>query len=180
MRALRSAVLLVLGLALFVWLVANPIADVVATAHLQHLALRIVADTDVPAVAAAARSARGEIVSALEKRGVTVSPEAARTDGSLELVLTVHAYERCGGSVEDGVLENVELALRDPTPGDPPRGGGSRPPRWSRATPLAVVPRGAALPVEDQVRALVAEFVREERLPARPSVPFNPRHLGWR
>ncbi len=182
MKTLRNALLLVLGLALFVWLIANPIADAIATAHLQHLRLRIVADTDLPGVVAAAHACRADIVAVLEGHGVRVSPEAAGQDGSLELVLTVHGYDRCGGVGSAGreLLENVELALCDPRGGKAAEGPDSCAPMWSRATPLARVPAGAALPVRDQARWLVARFFAEEHLPARPSVPVNPRHLGWR
>ena len=181
MKAIGAAVLAVVGVALFVWLVANPIADAIAMAHLRHLSLTVEADTDVPDVVAAANAARGDIVATLQSHGVQVSPDASRRDGSLELVLTVHGYDRCGdaASTRGVLLENVELRLCDPAPAGRPALAGTCVPRWSRATPLACVPRGAAPPVRDQVRELLAWFVEDEHLPTHPAVPFNPRHLGW-
>jgi hypothetical protein len=175
MRNLLQALVIVAGVALFVWLVANPIADVVARTRLERLKLEIVADTDLPAVATEAGAAGDEIVKALEVSGVRVTKESADARRPMEMVLTVHAYARCGGKgagAED-VLEDAELSLYDPS-------GAGAAPQWSRATPLAIVPPGAPLPIRKQVRALADQFIAEHHLPARPAVPENPRHIGWR
>jgi hypothetical protein len=182
MRTLLRALLLVAGLALFVGLVANPVADLVARARLQRLDLKIVADTDQPAIAAEAYAARADVEKELKACGVQVVPVPASSRKEPELVLTVHGYFRCdgGGPAEGTLVENVELRLCGTPSGDAAAARGECADGWSRTTPLVSVPRGGPLPIRSQVLALVDEFIAEHHLPVRPAVPSNPRHIGWR
>ena len=180
MKAIGTAVLLVVGAALFVWLIANPIADAIAMARLRELHVRVAAETDSREVALAAGEARPEVVAALEGAGVHVLADApgGGTNGRPEILITVHGYARyeAGRPAAGDLLENVEIRLCAP-----PAGTRAAPctPEWWRATPLERVPPGVALPIRRQILGLVAAFIAEHRLAFRPAVPSNPRHLGW-
>ena len=180
MKAIVTALLVVAGLALFVWLIANPIADAISTARLREIRVLVEADTDSRAVALAAAEARADVVAALETAGVHVLAGSGSSDrnGHPEILITVHGYERheAGSRGPAELVENVEFRLCDP----PPAGqAGPCAPRWWRATPLERVPGGTSLPVRDRILALVAEFIADHHFPTRPAVPPNPRHLGW-
>jgi hypothetical protein len=182
MRTLRNALLLVVGVALFVGLVANPIADAIGRARLGRLGLRIVADTDLPGIADAAKAASADIETALKACGVRATTDRADSSRELELVVTVHGFARCrAGTPADGaVMESVELRLCGPPTGTAAASPDTCAPQWWRATPLVLVSRGAPLPIRNQVLGLVDEFIAEHHLPVRPEVPNNPRHIGWR
>jgi hypothetical protein len=183
MKAIGTALVVVAGLTLFVWLIANPIADAIAMARLREMHVRVEADTDSHAVALAAGEARPEVVAALENAGVHVLADApgGETNRHPEILITVHGYARnqAPGSAAGELIENVELRLCEPPAGA--RAASSAPckPAWWRATPLERVPPGSALPIKAQILGLVADFIAEHHLPTRPAVPPNPRHLGW-
>ncbi len=181
MRTLRGTLLILLGVAVLIGWIADPIGQAIAIARLQHVRLRIVTDTEVPAVAAAATGARAAVASALERYGVRVAPDGEAPRSSLELEITVHDVARCGEAGTPGApafLEEVDVRLCDvPEAGTVPPPGACAT-RWLRSTPLRELPPGAPVAVTDQILDLVTEFATDHRLVARPSLPPSPRRLG--